>query len=58
MPEELTEIVESVRFCIHKDDAVMDIIRDESAGYFLGSRTAEDVLKIVDNRARQVVQER
>ncbi|HBZ77731.1 MAG TPA: hypothetical protein DEO39_03365 [Clostridiales bacterium] len=58
MPEELTEIVESVRFCIHRDDAVMDIIKDESAGYFLGSRTAEDVLKIVDNRARQVVQER
>lgn len=58
MPEELTEIVESVRFCIHKDDAVMDIIKDESAGYFLGSRTAEDVLKIVDNRSRQVVQER
>ena len=55
--DELTEIVESVRFSNHHDEALMNILLEETAGYFAGSRSAEDVLKNVDNRAKQIVQE-
>ncbi|MBR5039716.1 MAG: extracellular solute-binding protein [Clostridiales bacterium] len=55
--DELTEIVESVRFSNHYDEALMNILLEETAGYFSGSRSAEDVLKNVDNRAKQIVQE-
>lgn len=55
--DELTEIVESVRFSNHYDEALMNVLLEETAGYFSGSRSAEDVLKNVDNRAKQIVQE-
>ena len=54
---ELTELVESVRYSDHQDQAVMNILVEETGGFFAGSRSAEDVLKTVDNRAKQIVQE-
>ena len=55
--DEFREIIESVNYSFHQDPAVMDILQEETAGYFSGSRSAEDVLKNVDNRAKQIVQE-
>ena len=54
---ELTELIESVRYTNHQDEALMNILLEETGGYFSGSRSAEDVLKNVDNRAKQIVQE-
>ncbi|MBO4473742.1 MAG: hypothetical protein J5750_02385, partial [Clostridiales bacterium] len=56
--DELLEIVRSIRCCRANDTSVWSIISEEAAGYFEDSRTAEDVLKNIDNRARQIVQER
>ncbi|MBO4688727.1 MAG: extracellular solute-binding protein [Clostridiales bacterium] len=56
--DELLEIIHSIRCCRANDTSVWSIINEEAAGYFADSRTAEDVLKNIDNRARQIVQER
>ncbi|MBO4688728.1 MAG: extracellular solute-binding protein [Clostridiales bacterium] len=58
MVDEVREIIESVRISGHYDSAVMTIIEEETAGYFQDSRSAEDVLKTIDNRARQIIAER
>ncbi|MBO4927074.1 MAG: extracellular solute-binding protein [Clostridiales bacterium] len=58
MVDEVREIIESVRISDHYDSAVMSIIEEETAGYFQDSRSAEDVLKTIDNRARQIIAER
>ncbi|MBR5975461.1 MAG: extracellular solute-binding protein [Clostridiales bacterium] len=58
MVDEVREIIESVRISGHYDSAVMSIIDEETAGYFQDSRSAEDVLKTIDNRARQIIAER
>ena len=34
------------------------ILSEEAAGYFAGSRSEEDVLKNIDNRAKQILQEK
>ena len=56
--DELHEIVEGVHCSVKIVGSVWDIIGEEAEGYFAGSRSAEDVLKNIDNRARQIVQEK
>ena len=55
---ELREIIKGVKASYHTDAAVMDVIKEEAPGYFTGSRSAEEVLKNIDNRALLIVQER
>ena len=57
MPGELRELVENVRFSAHVNMSAMGIIQEEAAAYFQDSRSAEDVLRNIDNRANQLVQE-
>ena len=56
--EELLEMVESIHVTACIDGAISDIIDEEAAAYFAGSRTEDEVLKTIDNRARQVIAER
>ena len=56
--EELRELIGSVKCSYHTDAAVMGVILEEAPGYFEDTRSAEDVLKNIDNRALIIVQER
>ena len=56
--EELLEMVESIHVTACIDGAISDIIYEEAAAYIAGSRTEDEVLKTIDNRARQVIAER
>ena len=56
--EELRAIIDNVKCSYHTDEAVMSVILEEAPGYFQDSRSAEDVLKNIDNRALLIVQER
>ena len=56
--EELLETVESIHVTPCIDGAIQGIIDEEAAAYFAGARSEEEVLKTIDNRARQVIQER
>ncbi|MBO4927075.1 MAG: extracellular solute-binding protein [Clostridiales bacterium] len=56
--DEILEIIHGIRFCRANDTSVWSIISEEAGGYYADSRTAEDVLKNIDNRATQLVQER
>ena len=58
MVDEIKGIVEEIKYSMHRDEAVLEIIKEETGGYFYDTRSAQEVLKNVDNRARQVVQER
>lgn len=51
-------MVESIHVTACIDGAISDIINEEAAAYFAGSRTEDEVLKTIDNRARQVIAER
>ncbi|MCR5275462.1 MAG: extracellular solute-binding protein [Clostridiales bacterium] len=57
MPDELRSLVENVRYSAHVNMSAMGIIQEEAAAYFQDSRSAEDVLRNIDNRANQLVQE-
>ena len=52
------DTVRSVTCAISKDEALINIVKDEADGYFTGSRTVEDVLANIDKRAAQVVKEK
>ena len=56
--DELRELIKSVTHSYHTDEAVMDVIIEEVPGYFSDSRSAQEVLKNIDNRALLIVQER
>jgi len=56
--DDLRAIIENVRCSYHTDEAVMDVILEEAPGYFKDARSAEEVLKNIDNRAQKIVQER
>lgn len=58
MPKALEDAVRSVTCAISKDEALINIVKDEADGYFTGSRTVEDVLANIDKRAAQVVKEK
>ena len=56
--EDLLETVESVRCTYHVTTSLDSVLSEEAAGYFAGSRSEEDVLKNIDNRAKQILQEK
>ncbi|MBO4687427.1 MAG: extracellular solute-binding protein [Clostridiales bacterium] len=56
--EELKGIIENAKSSYHTDEAVMSVIMEEAPGYFEDTRSAEEVLKNIDNRALLIVQER
>ena len=58
MVDEVREIIEGIKYSMHRDAAVLQIVEEETAGYFYDARPAQEVLKTVDNRARQIVAER
>ena len=58
LTDKLKEIVTGISCTTLSDTAILDIINEEASGYFVGARSAEDVLKIIDKRAKQIVQER
>ena len=58
LTDEVREIVEGVRYSTCADYGIWDIIVEETMGYFHDSRSAEEVLKNIDNRATQIIQER
>ncbi|MBR3058830.1 MAG: extracellular solute-binding protein [Clostridiales bacterium] len=55
--DELKELISGITCTSLSDSTIIDIINEESNGYFLGARSAEDVLNIIDKRAKQVIQE-
>ena len=57
LDQELRTLVENVRYAWHVNMSATAIIQEEAEGYFQDSRSAEDVLKNIDNRASQLVQE-
>ncbi|MBO4496210.1 MAG: hypothetical protein J5752_10185 [Clostridiales bacterium] len=50
--------IESINCSRTYDTSIMEIIEEEAKGYFSGSRSAEDVMKNIQNRASLVIQER
>ncbi len=54
----LEKIISSVSSAQSCDNAVMNIILEEVAGYFADQRSVDDVCKNIQNRASLVVQER
>ena len=57
LDQEFRTLVENVRYAWHVNMSATAIIQEEAEGYFQDSRSAEDVLKNIDNRASQLVQE-
>ncbi|MBP5417004.1 MAG: extracellular solute-binding protein [Clostridiales bacterium] len=51
-------LVENVSTFSSFDPGIMEIIKEESAGYYSGQRSAEDVSKIIQNKATTKVHER
>lgn len=53
----LRALVENADTVTLRDEAILSIISEDAAGYFAGDRTADDVLNIIQNRAKLVVTE-
>ena len=58
MKEEMVTIMEKISNVYSFDSRVEAIINEEVAAYFQNQRSAEDVCKNIQNRAKQLVQER
>ncbi len=56
--EEFLQIVENINCSASYDETIMEIIVEETLGYFAGSRTAEDVMKNIQSRVNLVIQEK
>ena len=54
----LSDLMASVNTQISSDPYIQEIIKEESAAYFAGQKSAEDVSGIIQNRAKTIVQER
>ena len=54
----LSDLMASVNTQITSDPYIQEIIKEESAAYFAGQKSAEDVSGIIQNRAKTIVQER
>ncbi|MBO4688614.1 MAG: extracellular solute-binding protein [Clostridiales bacterium] len=53
----IRELVENADSVTCSDDVIIDVITEEAAGYFAGDRTAEEVLKNIQNRTATVLKE-
>ena len=51
----LRDLMEHANVSVSTDSAVLAIICEEAAGYFAGDRTIDEVLKMIENRAKTVV---
>ena len=56
--DEFVSIIENVSTFSSFDPGIMAIIKEEVAGYYEGQRSAEDVSKIIQNKATTKVHER
>lgn len=54
----LSELMENVNAQISFDPFIQQVIKEEAAAYFSGQKSAEDVSRIIQNRAKTIVQER
>ena len=54
----MANLISSVSSSQSWDNDIMDIVLEETAGFFAGQRTVDDVCKIIQNRANIVVKER
>lgn len=54
----LQEVIESIRGFCATDPSAMMIVEEEVPGYFLGQKTVDDVVTIIQSRSETVVQER
>ena len=52
------KLVEAVSTSENMDPAIMSIINEDSAPYFAGQKSVDDVAKLIQNRARTKVSER
>ncbi|MBR5426269.1 MAG: extracellular solute-binding protein [Clostridiales bacterium] len=56
--EHLLSVIGNIHNCYRTDPSVFMIIQEESPAYFTGSRSADDVIRMIENRAKQIVAER
>ena len=54
----LQEVIEGINGFYATDPSAMIIIEEEVPGYFLGQKTVDDVVAIIQSRSETVVQER
>ena len=54
----MAELISGVTSSQSWDNDIMNIVMEETAGYFAGQRSVDDVCSIIQNRATLVVQER
>lgn len=57
MASAFTKVVESISTKICKNPTIMEIIREEAPAYFDGSKSAEDVSRIIQSRASTLIAE-
>lgn len=57
MAGSFTKVVESISRRICKNPTIMEIIREEAPAYFDGSKSAEDVSRIIQSRASTLIAE-
>ena len=55
---DFTAMIDGITQSESYDSDVMDIIREEAAGFFSGQRSVDDICSIIQNRATTVVNER
>ncbi len=51
-------LIESVKVGVRVDSGILDIICEEAEAYFAGQKGLDDVIKVIEKRVKQVVQER
>ena len=56
--EHLLSVIGNIHHRHRTDPSVFMIVQEESPAYFTGSRGADDVIRMIENRAKQVVAER
>ena len=56
--EHLLSVIGNIHHRYRTDPSVFMIVQEESPAYFTGSRGADDVIRMIENRAKQVVAER
>ena len=55
---EIREMIENANTTLSYDAAMLEVITEEAAAYFAGDRSADDVLKNIQNRCDLIIDER
>ena len=58
MKTDFLHLIESVSTSEKVDPAILSIIDEDAAAYFAGQKSADEVAKLIQNRARTKVSER